>query len=290
MLRQTFILAAVLGTLALNPGSASACGTSSAELLQSGVRPEATRCGMDYNKAMALAYDKDWTGAITAIKVQIADKHIPPNPDLFELLGYLQHNAGDDAGSIENYQKAIALEPERFSAHRQLTLLYVSMGELAKAEDHLATLKTVCDSRCGELDELKAAIAESGAIVTPAPQLPVEVPVAVPLAAGTGSVATGQAKPSVTPRCGAAANIPALAAGIDELLPTAQLSEADLTRVTAMRESIQELSVIGKEAEARDIEQTAMSLLGYQKIWLHCGFGTFTWIKQATTMEAGQTR
>ena len=87
-----------------------------------------------------------------------------------------------------------------------------------------------------------------------------------------------------------AADIPALAAGIDQLLPTAQLSEADMTRVTAMRQSIQELATIGKVADARDLEEMAMKLLGYQKVWLHCGQGTFAWQPLPANTQAVQTK
>src|ERR1019366_1555916 len=117
----------------------------------------------------------------------------------------------------------------------------------------------------------------SGPVVILVPQAPVQVPVAVPVAVpvrvatGTSSVVAAQARPSITPQCGAAANIPALAAGIDELLPTAQLSEADMTKVTELRQMIQVLSADGKVPAARDVEEIAMNLLGYQKVWLRCG-------------------
>jgi hypothetical protein len=75
--------------------------------------------------------------------------------------------------------------------------------------------------------------------------------------------------------------IPHLAAAIDEELPAAQLSAANLTKITVLRDLIRELSVNGKEGSARDVEEVAMSLLGYKKLWLRCGVGTFNWIKQA---------
>ena len=34
-----------------------------------------------------------------------------------------------------------------------------------------------------------------------------------------------------------------------------------------------------------------MHLLGYDKLWLHCGYGTFTWInKQPEAPNAGQAQ
>jgi hypothetical protein len=91
-----------------------------------------------------------------------------------------------------------------------------------------------------------------------------------------------------TSQCGADADIPALAAGIDQLLPTAQLSEADIAKVTELRQMIQDLSTSGKLDAARNVEEAAMYYLGYQKIWLKCGLGTFAWA-QTPGNDAGQS-
>jgi hypothetical protein len=70
----------------------------------------------------------------------------------------------------------------------------------------------------------------------------------------------------------------------------AQLSAADLTKVTVLRGLIQELSTKGKDASARDVEEVAMNILGYDKPWLRCGVGTFNWINRAGGSEAGQAQ
>ena len=71
------------------------------------------------------------------------------------------------------------------------------------------------------------------------------------------------------------AHVPALAAVMDRLLPGAELSAADLAKVTALRAEIMKLAAAGKEEAAREAEE----ILGYTKGWLRCGSGTFTWIK-----------
>ena len=139
----------------------------------------------------------------------------------------------------------------------------------------------------------------AGPVVVLAPQLPIEFPVPVsvwaPVSVPVSTVAVGpafaQATPSIKPtagNCGTA--IPTLGAAIDQLLPTAQLSEADMTKVTVLREQIQQLSANGKEGSARDVEELAMNLLGYNKLWLKCGLGTFNWMKQAGGAAAGLTQ
>ena len=138
-------------------------------------------------------------------------------------------------------------------------------------------------------------------VLQPPVQVPVQVPVAVPVApsyaaparvatpSSSGSAAVAQ-QPVVTPACLTPADIPALAAGIDQLLPTAQLSAADMAKVTELRQMIQQLATDGKVPAARDLEEAAMNLLGYQKVWLRCGVGTFDWEKQAAITPAIQAK
>jgi hypothetical protein len=143
-----------------------------------------------------------------------------------------------------------------------------------------------------------------GPIVIIAPQVPVQVPVAVPygvpsrVISGQNDAVATQARPSVgsqpiashpiVSQCGANSSIPPLAAGIDQLLPTAQLSQDDIAKVTELRQTIQDMSAAGKVAAARNVEEVAMYYLGYQKIWLQCGAGTFAWA-QTPGNNAGQS-
>jgi hypothetical protein len=137
-----------------------------------------------------------------------------------------------------------------------------------------------------------------GPIVIVVPPLPVQVPVGVSVpystparvVSGAGYGVAAPAQRVLTPACITAADNPPLAARIDQLLPTAQLSEADMTRVTAMRQSIQELAAIGKVADARDVEEIAMNLLGYQKVWLRCGQGAFYWQPLPASTQAVQAK
>ncbi len=73
-------------------------------------------------------------------------------------------------------------------------------------------------------------------------------------------------------------------------MPTAQLSEADMAKVTELRQMIQVLSTDGKASAARDVEEIAMNVLGYQKVWLRCGLGTFDWEKQVASADAVQQK
>ncbi len=78
---------------------------------------------------------------------------------------------------------------------------------------------------------------------------------------------------------GGSPHAPALAVAIDDLLPTAQLSEDNLKTVMDLRAQIAELARNGREEAARRLEEQAMAILGYKKAWLRCGPGTFLWMK-----------
>jgi hypothetical protein len=137
-------------------------------------------------------------------------------------------------------------------------------------------------------------------VVIFAPQVPVQVPVYVPgpvtygtsarTNMATGSAVTAQAQPVVTPHCITQADIPALAAGIDELLPKVQLAEADVKQLVELRQTIQLLATDGKVPAARDAEEIAMSILGYQKVWLRCGQGAFDWEPLPVPTQAQATQ
>lgn len=128
-------------------------------------------------------------------------------------------------------------------------------------------------------------------IVAPPVEVPVAVPVGVPTRIGGGGVAyAGPARPSGAPQCSAAGTTPELAAGIDQLLPIVQLSEADKAQVTELRQTIGVLAADGKIAAARDVEEVAMKILGYRKVALGCGHGTFDWEQIVASTAAVQPK
>jgi hypothetical protein len=68
---------------------------------------------------------------------------------------------------------------------------------------------------------------------------------------------------------------------VDDLLPDAKLADADTEKLKMLRAEIAKLVADHKMKEARAVEEQAMKILGYKKLWLHCGPGTFTWMKLA---------
>ena len=75
------------------------------------------------------------------------------------------------------------------------------------------------------------------------------------------------------------APIPPIASVLDEELPKAQLTEDDLAKARALRAQIATLVAAKKVDQARAVEEKAMALLGYRKMLLRGGPGTFLWMK-----------
>ena len=73
--------------------------------------------------------------------------------------------------------------------------------------------------------------------------------------------------------------VPPLAAALDELLPNANLTEAQLERVRVFRAEMERFAADNREAEARQIEEQAMLILGYTKAYPMCGRAAFWWLK-----------
>ena len=63
----------------------------------------------------------------------------------------------DDAFAY--YGRALDLDPRHLGAHEYIGEAYLIVGDLAKAEQHLATLTEICAS-CEETEELAEAIAQ----------------------------------------------------------------------------------------------------------------------------------
>jgi hypothetical protein len=70
---------------------------------------------------------------------------------------------------------------------------------------------------------------------------------------------------------------PPLAAAIDNLLPEAGLSPADMEKVRALRAQIKDAVAAGQERAAREAETQAMRILGYERAFTRCR--SFSWRK-----------
>lgn len=101
---------------------------------------------------------QDWTAAIEAMtKVADAD---PKNADAQNYLGYANRKLGKLDEALTHYGNALAINPKHRGAHEYIGEAYLLLGDVAKAEQHLASLDDICLFGCAEYDQLKKAIAD----------------------------------------------------------------------------------------------------------------------------------
>jgi tetratricopeptide (TPR) repeat protein len=115
------------------------------------------KAGEAYAKGKALVAGKDWANAILALEE--ADKAQPNNADTNNLLGYSNRKLGKLEVSLAYYKKALAVDPKHLGAHEYLGELYLMMKDPTKAKAELATLSTLCGTKCEQFLDLKKAIA-----------------------------------------------------------------------------------------------------------------------------------
>jgi tetratricopeptide (TPR) repeat protein len=108
--------------------------------------------------ARALIEQGRWRDAITTLK-EVNDT---ASADWNNLMGYSHRKAKvpDFAAAEGYYNAALRIDPKHRGALEYSGELYLQMGDLPKAEQRLAALDKACTFGCGELKELRAAIAE----------------------------------------------------------------------------------------------------------------------------------
>ncbi|MGB0552139.1 MAG: tetratricopeptide repeat protein [Alphaproteobacteria bacterium] len=142
------LLAVLAFGMFLFTGSAHAAGSSDAPAATDLAEMLAAR---DHIKA------ERYKDAIPQLQRVVAQQ--PQNADAWNLLAYSQRKMDDLTASLENYKKALSIDPSHKDAYEYLGELYLRMGNLAKAEKQLKRLDSLCSFGCDQIDELKAAIA-----------------------------------------------------------------------------------------------------------------------------------
>jgi tetratricopeptide (TPR) repeat protein len=111
----------------------------------------------NYAAAKQLVEDGKYAEAIPLLEKVVAGD--ARNADAFNYLGYSNRQLGRHDAALDYYQKALAIEPRHRGANEYLGELYLTLGDLAKAEERLDVLDDACFFGCDEYTELKNAIA-----------------------------------------------------------------------------------------------------------------------------------
>jgi len=111
----------------------------------------------DYAAGKQALERKDWREA--ARRFGQAALRDPNNADLQNYLGFAYRNAGQLDSAFTHYTRALELNPRHRGAHEYAGEAYLTIGDLAKAEQHLAALRRICLLPCEELADLEREIA-----------------------------------------------------------------------------------------------------------------------------------
>lgn len=91
-------------------------------------------------------------------KLQIALQDEPDDADLLNLLAYSQRKLGKYDVALNNYQKALEIDPTHRGANEYLGELYLQMDQPEMAQQRLKVLDDDCFFGCQEFDDLQQAI------------------------------------------------------------------------------------------------------------------------------------
>lgn len=147
-LASTHALAADMPVTAPEPVSAPAVANAPAKVDRMLVAREAIK-------------GKDWKKAIAELTLAVKDQ--PGNADAHNLLAYSYRKQAtpDLKQAFEHYNAALKLNPRHKGAHEYIGEAYLMDKKPAKAEEHLAQLKTICgNTTCEEYADLAKSIAD----------------------------------------------------------------------------------------------------------------------------------
>lgn len=82
----------------------------------------------------------------------------PDNADAYNFLAYSQRSMEQFDVAMENYKRALEIDPEHKGALEYQGELFLQLGDQAAAEANLARLGELCPRGCQEHEELQAAI------------------------------------------------------------------------------------------------------------------------------------
>ena len=110
---------------------------------------------------------------LTKAETQISEEHYaqaidtlggviarhPVNADAYTYLGYAYRKLGDDAKALENFRRAVQVDPQHLGANKYLADVYLSQGNLQRAMEQLQVIRMICSGLdCAELNALQSEI------------------------------------------------------------------------------------------------------------------------------------
>ena len=117
-----------------------------------------------YDKAYELVYYKKFDKSIKLLEKLAKRKDLGnKKADVYNLLGfsYRKHSEPNLDKAFEAYRIALDANPEHLGAHEYLGELYITLGNMNKANEMLLKLETLAGTNSMEYRKLKSAIDNS---------------------------------------------------------------------------------------------------------------------------------
>ena len=148
-MNSTLITASIL-VLAVATSNVLAAGSSSSS--------KKTKQASQYDQAVSAVNAGAYKRALRMLEGVVGTE--PGNADAWNYIGFSHRNLKQYDKALAAYNKALAIDPKHRGAREYLGELYLMSGDVAKAEEQLRELNSICFFGCEEYNELKAAIAK----------------------------------------------------------------------------------------------------------------------------------
>ena len=109
-----------------------------------------------YRKAVKAVEARDFATAEALLGDYVTKKK--KSADAWNYLAFSQRNLGKNEIAMENYNKALAIDPKHKGALEYQGELFLKMGKKAEAEKNLVLISEICPGGCDAKTELQAAL------------------------------------------------------------------------------------------------------------------------------------
>ena len=148
---------AVAGLIGFASAQVFAAGSdSSSYSSSSGTSYKVSNPSKAMRMATSLISKEKYVEALAQLETEVAAD--PKNADAWNLTGFVSRKLGDYSRSEKAYDTALSINPKHAGALEYKGELYLTLKNLAGAEEMLSRLKANCSFNCNELKALRKAI------------------------------------------------------------------------------------------------------------------------------------
>jgi cytochrome c-type biogenesis protein CcmH/NrfG len=150
-MKHFFLALGLLAALGTSPAAFADGGNSSGS-------EAAAPKDADYQAGMAAVAKRNWREVVVRMTAYAGRN--PQDANGWNELGHAHRQLGELDVALVEYGKALKIDPRHRGAHEYLGETYLQMGDVARAEQELKALDSICLLPCEQYTDLKGAIAQ----------------------------------------------------------------------------------------------------------------------------------